>query len=302
MRYTCQMQGRPLPADILGPLTETDFDDNQPEGMRRQLAHDGYLFFRDVLPVPEILAARAEVFERLAEVGEIQLPASTGIFTGSSNRRELCPDLGHFWQSVSEGPALRLASHGRQLTRIVSAVLGEPAHAHDYLFLRPAVPGRSTHLHYDHPFFARGSDRIHTAWTPLGNIPLDQGPLMIVEGSNQFQDLISQAQAVDYTSSSTPLVQLMEDPAALARQRGSRLLTADFRAGDLILFSMTLLHGSLDNQSTTGQTRLSCDVRWQPATDPIDSRYTGSQPAGTTGAGYGELNGAKPLDEPWHQR
>ena len=164
------------------------------------------------------------------------------------------------------------------------------------------MPGRSTHLHYDHPFFARGSDRIHTAWTPLGNIPLDQGPLMIVEGSNQFQDLISQAQAVDYTSSSTPLVQLMEDPAALARQRGSRLLPADFRAGDLILFSMTLLHGSLDNQSTTGQIRLSCDGRWQPATDPIDSRYTGSQPAGTTGAGYGELNGAKPLDAPWHQR
>ncbi|MCP3692569.1 MAG: hypothetical protein GY917_10280, partial [Planctomycetaceae bacterium] len=81
-----------------------------------------------------------------------------------------------------------------------------------------------------------------------------------------------------------------------------RLLTADFRAGDLILFSMTLLHGSLDNQSATGQIRLSCDVRWQPATDAIDSRYAGPQPAGTTGAGYGELNGAKPLDEPWHQR
>jgi len=302
MRYTCQMQGRSLPADLVGPLTETDFDEDHPERMRQQLARDGYLFFRDVLPVPEILAARAEVFERLAEVGEILVPVSTGTFTGSSNRRELCPDLGHFWQSVSEGPALRLASHGQQVTRIVSAVLGEPAHAHDYLFLRPAIPGRSTHLHYDHPFFARGSDRIHTAWTPLGNIPLNQGPLMIVEGSNRFHDLITRAEAVDYTSSSTPLVQLMEDPAELARQRGSRLLTADFRAGDLILFSMTLLHGSLDNQSATGQIRLSCDVRWQPATDAIDSRYAGPQPAGTTGAGYGELNGAKPLDEPWHQR
>jgi len=302
MRYTCQMQGRPLPADIVGPLTETDFDDEQPERMRQQLDQDGYLFFRDVLSVPEILTARAEVFERLAEVGEIRLPVSTGTFTGSSNRRELCPDLGHFWQSVSEGPALRLASHGHRITHIVSSILGEPAHAHDYLFLRPAVPGRSPHLHYDHPFFARGSDRIHTAWTPLGDIPLAQGPLMIVEGSNHFHDLISQAKAVDYSSSSTPLVQLMDDPAELARQRGSRLLTADFRAGDLILFSMTLLHGSLDNQSTEGHIRLSCDVRWQPATDPIDPRYAGPHLTGTTGAGYGELNGAKPLDEPWHQR
>jgi len=296
------MQGRPLPDELVGPLTETAFTPDQPETMRRRLARDGYVFFRDILPVSEILAARAEVFERLAEVGEIQLPVSTGTFTGSSSRRELCSDLGHFWQSVSEGPALRLVSHGQQVTRILSVVLGEPAHAHDYLFLRPAVPGRSTHLHYDHPFFARGSDRIHTVWTPLGDIPLVQGPLMMVEGSNQFHDLISQAKAVDYTSSNTPLVQLMENPAELAQQRGSRLLTADFRAGDLILFSMTLLHGSLDNLSTTAQIRLSCDVRWQPATDPIDPRYAGPSPAGTTGAGYGELNGAKPLDEPWHQR
>ena len=302
MRHTCQMQGRPLPTDVVGPLIETVFNPSQPETMRQRLARDGYLFFRDVLPVSEILSARAEVFERLAEVGEVQLPVSTGTYTGSSRRRALFPDLGSFWQSVSEGPALRLASHGPHVTHVVSTVLAEPAHAHDYLFLRPAVPGRSTHLHYDHPFFARGSNRIHTAWTPLGNIPLDQGPLMIVEGSNQFQDLISQAQAVDYKSSSTPLVQLMEDPAELARRRSCRLLTADFRAGDLVLFSMTLLHGSLDNQSAEDHIRLSCDVRWQPCADPIDDRYLGPVPAGTTGAGYGELNGAKPLDEPWHQR
>jgi len=65
---------------------------------------------------------------------------------------------------------------------------------------------------------------------------------------------------------------------------------------------MNLLHGSLDNQSPVGRTRLSCDVRWQPLADPVDTRYSGPNPPGTTGAGYGELNGAKPLDEPWHQR
>jgi len=43
-------------------------------------------------------------------------------------------------------------------------------------------------------------------------------------------------------------------------------------------------------------------VRWQPAADPIDERYFGPRPAGTTGAGYGELNGAKPLTEDWHTR
>ena len=65
---------------------------------------------------------------------------------------------------------------------------------------------------------------------------------------------------------------------------------------------MTLLHGSLDNRSEHGLVRLSSYVRWQPAKDPVDPRYMGDDPAGTTGEGYGELNGAKPLTINWHQR
>ncbi len=30
--------------------------------------------------------------------------------------------------------------------------------------------------------------------------------------------------------------------------------------------------------------------------------HSGPNPGGTTGVGYGELNGAKPLTEPWHTR
>ena len=58
----------------------------------------------------------------------------------------------------------------------------------------------------------------------------------------------------------------------------------------------------MDNNSTVGQVRLSCDVRFQPASDPLDERYFGSDPKGTTGIGYAELNGAKPLTSSWHQR
>ena len=53
---------------------------------------------------------------------------------------------------------------------------------------------------------------------------------------------------------------------------------------------------------TSGRVRVSCDVRWQSAAMPLDLRYFGANPGGTTGAGYAELNGAKPLDQPWHVR
>ncbi len=80
------------------------------------------------------------------------------------------------------------------------------------------------------------------------------------------------------------------------------MLTRNFEAGDIALFGMYTAHGSLDNHSSIGRVRLSCDVRWQPATLPVDDRYFGSNPPGTTGAGYGELVGAKPLTQEWHVR
>ena len=72
--------------------------------------------------------------------------------------------------------------------------------------------------------------------------------------------------------------------------------------GDIVVFNMKILHGSFDNVNCEGQTRLSCDVRYQPFSDPRDPRYFGPSPSGTTGNGYGELVGAIPLDEKWHIR
>jgi hypothetical protein len=70
----------------------------------------------------------------------------------------------------------------------VAAVAGEPVVAQDYLFLRVGVAGRATGLHYDYPFFARAHDRVWTVWLPLGDVPMERGPLVMVEGSHRFRD------------------------------------------------------------------------------------------------------------------
>ena len=184
----------------------------------------------------------------------------------------------------------------------MSLLLGEPAQPHDYMFLRPGRPGLSTRLHYDLPFFARGSQRIYTAWLALGDIALSDGALMIVEGSNRYDDLIDPIRTIDYESADSATVQVMESTVAFVESRESRLLTTEFAPGDLVVFDMITMHGTFDNCSSAGRVRLSCDVRWQPRTDEVDPRYRGPNPPGTTGAGYGELNGAKPLTEEWHTR
>ncbi len=298
----CLLQGRPIPHDLYGELRETVVEPDNGALLRQRLAEDGYLFLRNALPVDDVLTARGEVFGRLAAVGEIEEPAIDGIATGTSQREDIEPDRGKFWRSISEGSALRNVSHGQSMRSIMDVVLGEPSRPHDYIFLRPGIVGNATNLHYDHPFFARGSNRIHTVWTPLGDVPHTDGPLVVVDRSHEFHDLIEPVLKIDYDSNDSPQVQMLEDAISFARERKTRLLTADFRAGDVIIFSMTTLHGSLDNHSPIGRTRLSCDVRWQPAADPVDQRYCGPNPTGTTGIGYAELNGAKPLTEDWHIR
>ncbi len=297
----CWTQGRPLPDARVGELRESSAAAASEE-LGRRLAEDGYVFLRGALDVADVQAARVEVLERLVDVGEIRPPAAEGIATGESRRAELVGDLGAFWKSVSEGPALRRVTHGTRLHAALARIAGAPVRAHDYMFLRAAPVGRTTGLHFDAPFFARATPRVYTAWVPLGDVPATDGPLVIAEGSHRFTDLHDGVQGFDVVYDTSRRAQLAADFAEFAESRDCRLLTADFRAGDVCVFGMLTLHGSLDNHSPLGRVRLSCDVRYQPAAEPIDPRYFGPNPGGTTGAGYGELNGAKPLTQAWHVR
>ncbi|HEY7601968.1 MAG TPA: phytanoyl-CoA dioxygenase family protein [Methylomirabilota bacterium] len=296
----CWTQGRPLPDARVGELHASRAAEGEDLGQR--LADDGYVFLRGALDPADVRAARLEVLERLVQVGEIRPPAAEGIATGESRRAELVGDLGAFWKSVSEGPALRRVTHGPRLHALLARIAGAPVRAHDYMFLRAAPVGRTTGLHFDAPFFTRATERVYTAWVPLGDVPATDGPLVIAEGSHRFTDLHAGVRGFDVVYDTSRRAQLAADFGEFAESRDCRLLTADFRAGDICVFGMLTLHGSLDNHSPLGRVRLSCDVRYQPAAEPIDPRYFGPNPGGTTGAGYGELNGAKPLTQAWHVR
>lgn len=300
--FDCHVHGQQVPADVLGEFRDSTSVMTDGQALNERMQVDGYVFLRGVVSPASIAMARHEVFGRLADVGEIAEPPVDGIFTGRSDRSTHFPELGDFWRSVSEGPSLRRVTHGPEMQYVLDTLFGETARGYDFIFLRPGVVGRFTFLHYDFPFFSQGTKNVVTAWTAIGTIPTYEGSLFVLENSHRFTDLIESVQQIDYNSKESPQVQMMGDAVEFARSRASRLLTTNFEPGDVILFSMTTMHGSFDNCSPIGRTRLSVDVRWQPASEPVDERYFGPNPAGTTGIGYGELNGAKPLTEPWHTR
>jgi len=291
---TAFVAGRPVPDRLIGPLN-ANAADGDAAILRRRLAEDGYLFLPGALDPEAVLAARREVFDRLAEVGEIRHPAEAGIASGISWRAELAGDFGCFLKEICEGPALRRVSHGPALHRIAADLLREPARAFDFLWLRPTPVGRASPLHFDHVYMNRGSERVVTAWIPLGAVPVADGPLVIVEGSHRFDHLIDAYRGLDVDRDRDRPGSFDDDPVTVVERHGTRLLTSDFAPGDMVLFGPFTLHGSCDNTSTEGRVRLSCDVRYQPAADPADDRWVGAEPPGHGGLGYGGMSAARPL-------
>jgi len=286
--------GHVIPPERFAPLREHTEHVNEGASLRAALDEDGYVLLRGVLDRDDVLKAREEVFERLASVGEVRPPAVDGVPTGTSRREALAPDLGAFWRTVCEGPALRRVTHAGPMIEIMERVLGGLVRPFDFLWLRAMAPGRASAFHFDHVYMNRGTNRLYTVWTPLGDVPLEDGPMLLVEGSHRWEDLIAQYRGFDVDRDKSKPGHVTMDPVTLAQERGCRLLSTNFRAGDMLIVTMFMLHGSLDNSSPAGRIRLSCDTRYQRADEPIDERFIGNPPI-AHGESYGGVGGARPL-------
>lgn len=286
--------GRKVPAGLVGDLAEAD-----PAGdLDAQLKQHGYLLLRGVLDPDDVRSARREVLARLVDVDEVSEPAEAGIATGRSRRAEMHPDLGAFWQSVSEGPALRRVINGKRIRAMMDRLFGEPAAAFDFAWLRTMTLGRASPLHVDHPYMNRGTSRLVTVWTPIGAVGRDEGPLYIVEGSHRWPELRARFEGHDVDRDPSRPGHLHEHPVELAEAHGVCLLTTAFQPGDCMVFGMFTAHAAFDNGSRGGRVRVSCDTRFQPASEPMDERFAGPNPPAHGGKGYGCLSAAQPMTAP----
>jgi ectoine hydroxylase-related dioxygenase (phytanoyl-CoA dioxygenase family) len=287
--------GQPVPPGLLAPIDDSAPLLADPAALRARFQDHGYVLLRNLIPQPAIRAARAEVLHVLREVGEVDGPADNPVATGISRRAELHPDLGAFWRNISESAALRQAVHHPALQAATAKLLNTETVPFDFVWLRAVTAGRSTPFHFDHPYMNRGSATPLTCWVPLGDVRIADGPIVLVDGSMGFDDLTDQYRGRDVDRESGFSGSLPGNVIDLVKARGARFVTTDFSPGDVLVFGMFLLHGSLDNRATGGRVRLSCDVRYQPASDARDDRWFGHPPKGHGNRSYGGLNGANPL-------
>ncbi|MGI8418601.1 MAG: phytanoyl-CoA dioxygenase family protein [Nakamurella sp.] len=127
--------------------------------------------------------------------------------------------------------------------------------------------GTSTQAHYDLVYLREGTDRLLSAWIPLGDCPIERGPLIYLEDSHRYYTERERA------GDELPAASMTADLPRLADQADTRWLISDFRAGDVMIHSPYMVHASLDNADRDRMIRLSTDIRYQRAGDPIDWRW-----------------------------
>jgi hypothetical protein len=241
------------------------------EALRERMKNDGYIFIRNLHNREEVLQARTEILEKLHEQGNLVegRPLDDGAFKPGVPVRNPKSGTNH------DLPSLLKVVEGPRIMDFFDRFLGGKSLTIAYKWLR-IVSSKPAGIHYDNVYMGRGTKNIFTAWTPIGDLPIEIGPLAVCLGSNKFADLINDYGQGDVDKGDR--AHLAQDPIALVEEYGGQWATADFRAGDVIIFGMFTLHSGGNNQ--TDRFRISTDTRYQLASEPVDPRWMGANPTG----------------------
>ncbi len=298
--------GQPMDAtsDSLGQLRRSDDIVDDVDALRRRAAEDGYLYLPGLLDREQVMAARREVMSRLAGAGVVDdtdHDLMEGIVKPDANI-SFAPQL------ATQNLPMDTVLYDGAMIDFYERFLGGPVSHFDYTWFRAKTPGTTTATqpHCDIVYMGRGTKNLWTSWTPLGDVSLESGGLLVLEGSHKIEPLrngygttdvdkfcaneneadrivdAARTEGRELTSEERQVIHWQGrgsfDPDAIAtrEQLGGRWLTAAFEAGDLLVLSMYTMHASSDNQ--TRSIRLSSDSRYQLASEPQDERWIGANP------------------------
>lgn len=266
-----------LSPEMYGELRDSNDVLGDREALEARMEEDGYWLFRGLVDRDRVLEARREILLKYAVIGEIDAinhPLMEGIYSAESYIDKV--NLLAFTESVRTGQAYERVVLHEALTGLLERYLGGAVRCFDFKWPRLVRPGETCGFHCDAPYVNRGSQKVMTAWIPLGDLPREEGALIVLEGSHQNGTVRQRYGLKD--ADRDGLGWLSTNPITLRKNLGGRWLTADFRAGDVLIFSMYLVHGAIDNHSRKKRCRLTSDTRYQLASESLDERWNGAKP------------------------
>jgi hypothetical protein len=253
--------------------------------LRAQLSEDGYLLLRGLLPTALVAQARLSVLEFLDAQGQLDRtrPRLEGWIAPGAD-----PALPQFLggdKAVTHTPRFLAMAECAAFFDLFATLFGEPAMTFDFKWLRAFRHApRPANPHSDIVFMGRGEiDRLITCWTPLGDIPPEQGALAVLSGSHRLESWRRVRETYGRADVDRDNIEssLSRDPLELVARYGGRWVTSSFAAGDVLLFGMHTVHSAMQN--LTARVRISADLRFQPSSAPVDERWVGNEPLSNYG-------------------
>ena len=283
----------------LGNMYES-YPDEGIKVLRKRFAKDGYLFLKKLLLKEDVISFREWVFNKLIDTGILK--DNTEVKYGIANPeleknlkkdffqsgRSLNPDVKERISQLVKSTKYESFCSQPRLTNFIDEFINGISYLHKRKILRHTLPNsdNATPAHYDLIYLRAGTDNIITAWIPIGDIAIEEGGLMYLEGSHlegvklekkfskKNADLSREEQINAFNKNMTEGGWISKDFPNLANKFNSQWLVADYEAGDVLLHSPYLIHASTNNESKKNRIRLSTDIRFQNVNDQIDKRWS----------------------------
>ena len=254
--------------------------------LREQYQAQGYLWLKGILKRSEVLDFRRRFFEAFSETGLLKASSDPveGIYSGGGEQKQ---EVHRIWMEAVRWSAYEELCKSPAIVKFYEAFLGGDVHLHKrkiIRFTKPSDPS-CTGGHYDLIYLRAGTDRLCSSWIPIGDIPVEMGGLLYLEGSDALgrqmeaeftrknADLSPEERMSAYNKNMKEGGWISADLPALAELFNGRWLIADYEAGDMVVHSPYIIHASTVNADHGGHMRLSTDIRYQLSSDEMDPRW-----------------------------
>lgn len=283
-------------SDYLTELRSSNDILDDTEALKERLKEDGYLLIRNFHEREKVLKARNNILEKLQQMGRLDshAPLEEGVI---SQEEKDAAFMGFAEKLKKEIPDVVELSESDRVMSFFERVLGGECLTYDFKWPRAVSRGGNTGAHYDNVYMGRGTSNLYTVWTPLGDVPLEQGPLVVCLGSQHFENVKNTYGKMDVDRDNVEGGWLTDDPYEIVEKFGGKWATTSFNAGDAIIFGMFFLHGSLNNM--TNRYRLSMDTRYQLKSEPVDERWFGKKAKGHYSWGKGKVKSITEARKEW---
>lgn len=259
-----------FPSGELSQMRESNDALGDARALWRRMDEDGYLLLRALVKRETVLAAREVVLNHMREQQVLQpdTPALEGVMPPGGRSIRLMGGGG-----IAHQPAVLEALENPALFALFKRLFSEPALTFPFKWLRAVGNEEYTGAHFDYVYMGRGSSNLYTVWIPFGDLTIRQGTLAVCSGSHKLDSFARIRDTYGRMDVDRDGISgwFERDPMQIVERFGGQWQGGDYNAGDVIIFGMHTMHASTTN--LTNRFRLSCDVRFQPAADPVDERW-----------------------------